>query len=171
MTQVFCLVWLPSNESDHCRDPSSWEHVPRTLWWHVARITIRITPIRIHMTRLSYPDCLKEVQTTLINIRHPDDFHLISGLPQGSSNDFHKYVRMTNISHPNIIIRVIDWSKQVLHVITTACHGPRSATCRVKRQDEVTTSHFSQPLHTITYHDLCQPPVWWWWPCHHLMSS
>ena len=126
-----------------CRDPSSWEHVARTSWWHVARITTRI-----HVTRLSYPDCLKEVQTTLISTIHPDGFH--------------KYIWMTNISHPNIIVWVIDWSKQVLHVITIACHGPRSSICRVKGQDEVTTSHFPRSLHTITYHDLCQPPVGWW---------
>ena len=145
------IIQLPAADGDRtvvegpgCRDPSSWEHVPRTSWWHEARITIRI-----HVTRLSYPDCLKEGRTTLISIKHPDGFH-------------NKYIRMTNISHPNIIVRVIDWSKQVLHVITTACHGPRSTTCRVKRQDEVTTSHFPRSLHTITYHDLCQPPVGWW---------
>ena len=173
-----------------CRDPSSWEHVSRTSWWHVARATIRITLIRIHVTCLSYPDHLKEVRTTLINKRHPDDFHLISGPPQGSSNDACKhrisgrlprYIRMTNIVHPDIMVRIIDWSKQVSHVITTACQGPRSTTCRVKGQDEVTTSHFPRPLHMITCHDLWQPhhlprslsklPVGWWWPCHHLVSS
>ena len=70
----------------NCRDPSSWEHVPRTSWWHMARITIRITPIRIHVMRPSYPDWLKEVQTTLINIDiwtaftiHPYDQHRSSG--------------------------------------------------------------------------------------------
>ena len=65
-----------------CRDPSSWEHAPHGgTHYHPDH------PIRIRVTRLSYPDCLKEAQTTLINIRHPDDFHLISGPPQGSSND------------------------------------------------------------------------------------
>ena len=114
------------------------------------------TPIRIHVTRLSYPDYLKEVQTILISIKHPDDFH--------------KYIRMTNISHLDIIVRITDWSKQVLYVITTACHGPRSAICRVKGQDEVTISHFPRSLHAITYHDLGQPPVGWWWPWHYLVS-
>ena len=142
-------MYLTSMLSVGTPPPPSWEHVPRTSWWHEARITIQITPIRIHVTRLSYPDCLKEGQTTLISIKHPDGFHS-------------KYIRMTNISHPNIIVRVIDWSKQVLHVITAACHGPRSTTCRVKGQDEVTTSHFPRSLHAITYHDLCQPPVGWW---------
>ena len=70
-----------------------------------------------------------------------------------------------------MIVRVIDWSKQVLHVITTTCHGPHLAICRVRGQDEVTTSHFPRSLHTIAYHDLCQPPVRWWWSCHHLVSS
>nr|CAN63873.1 hypothetical protein VITISV_036035 [Vitis vinifera] len=60
-------------------------------------------PIRIRVTRLSYPDCLKEAQTTLINIRHPDDFHFISGLPQGSSNDTCKHRTSGRLSeiHPD----------------------------------------------------------------------
>ena len=70
---------------------------------------------------------------------------------------------MTNIVHPDMIALIIDWGKQVLHVITTACHDPRSATCRVKGQDEVTTSHFPRSFHMITYHDLWQP--------HHLPRS
>ena len=82
----------------------------------------------------SYPDCLKEGQTTLININ-------IRIWLSGS---------LTEV-------------KQVLHVITTACHSPRSATCRVKGQDEVTTSHFPRSFHMITYHDLWQP--------HHLPRS
>ena len=119
------------------------------------------TPIRIHVTRLSYPDYLKEVQATLINIRHPDDFHLIFGLPQGSSNDTYKhktsgrlsqYIRMTNICHSDMIVRVIDWSEQVLHVIATACHGPRSATCRVKGWEWSD----GKSLPTITYHNFWQ---------------
>ena len=86
-----------------CRDPSYWEHVPRTSWWHMAHITIRITPIRIHVMRLSYPDYLKEVQATLINIRHPNDFYLISGLPKRSSNDTYKHKTSGQLSqiHPN----------------------------------------------------------------------
>ena len=145
---------------------------------------------------------------------HPDHPHLdthdaplISGLPQGSSNDTYEhktsgrlsqYIRMTNIGHPDMMVRVIDWNKQVLHVITTACHGPRLATCRVKGQDEVTTSYFSRSPHMITSHDYLtwspptitshdhlprslttaspttisvKPPVGWWWPYHHLVSS
>ena len=42
----------------------------------------------------SYPDRLKEVHTTLVSIEHPDDFH--------------NYIWMTSISHPNIIVRIID---------------------------------------------------------------
>ena len=102
-------------------------------------------------TFTSYPDRLKEVQTTLVSIEHP--------------NGFHKYIRMTSISHPSIIVRIIDWSKQVLHVITTACHGPRPppAKWRDKRKWQQVTSHdhFTWSPTTIsdsriTYHDLCQ---------------
>ena len=63
--------------------PENTCHAPHGDTWHA-----------LHVTRLSYPDCLKEVQKTLISIIHPDGFH--------------KYIRMTNISHPNIIVRVID---------------------------------------------------------------
>ena len=79
-----------SNKCDRCRDPSSWEHVSHTSWWHVACIIIRITLIRIslriHVARFSYPDYLKEGHTTLVNITsgrlpqmHPDDQHRPSG--------------------------------------------------------------------------------------------
>ena len=89
----------------------------------------------------AFPDYLKEDQTTLINI---------------SSGRLTQYIRMINICHLDTMVRIIDWSKQVSHVITTVCHGPRSTTCRVKGQDEVTTSHFPRSFHMITYHDLCQ---------------
>nr|CAN63323.1 hypothetical protein VITISV_022240 [Vitis vinifera] len=72
--------------------PENTCHIPHGDTWHA--LPSGSTPIRIHVTRLSYPNRLKEVQTTLINIRHPDGFH--------------KYIRMTNINHPNIIVRVID---------------------------------------------------------------
>ena len=108
----------------HCRDPSPWWHVAHTSWWHVAYISIRINPIRIslrvHVARLSYPDSLKERHTTLTNITSGRTPHRI---------------RTTDIYYPDMFVRIIDWSKQVLHVITTVCHGPHSATCRVKGQE------------------------------------
>ena len=75
----------------------------------------------------AFPDYLKEDQTTLLNI---------------TSGRITQYIRMINICHPDTMVQIIDWSKQVSHIITTSCHGPRSTTCRVKGQDEVTTSHF-----------------------------
>ena len=106
---------------------------------------------------------------------------LLSGLPQGEAHDTSKHhIRTTAISHPDdrhilsryVSVRIVDWSKQVLHVISTACHGPRSATCRVKGQEWSD----GKSLPTISdscgaSHDLCQPLVGWWWPCHHLEAS
>ncbi|RVW14886.1 Serine/threonine-protein phosphatase 7 long form-like [Vitis vinifera] len=80
---------------------------------------------------------------------HPDHPHpdfpkstcgalLLSGLPQGEAHNTHKYnIRTTAIAHPD----------------------DRHTLSGVKGQDEVTTSHFPRSLHTIAYHDLCQPPV------------
>ena len=104
---------------------------------------------KIHGARFSYSDCLKEGQTTLISINiwptftiHPDDQHRSSGYD--CPGHWLKESKSYTLSQ-------------------TACHGPRSATCRVKRQDEVTTSHFPRSFHIITYHDLWQP--------HHLPRS
>ena len=99
-----------------------WWHVAHISWWHVAYILIWITPIRISLrvhVALSYPDSLRERHTTLTNIT--------SGQPP------HR-IRTTDIYYPDMLVQIIDWSKQVLHVITTSCYGPRSATCRVKGQ-------------------------------------
>ena len=147
--------------NDMCRDLSPWWHVAHTSWWHVAHISIRINPIwispKVHMARFSYPNSLKERHTTLTNIT--------SGrLPQ--------HIRTTDIHYPGMFVRIIDWSKQVLHVITTACHGPRSATCRVKWQkwsDDKSLPTISDSRGAA--HDFYQPPVGWWWPCHHLVVS
>ena len=132
---------------------------------HVARLflsglpqgdLIRISP-RVHLARFSYPDFLREKHMTLANI---------------TSGRSSYHIRTTDISYPDMFVRIIDWSKQVLHVITTVCHGPRSATCRVKGQEWSD----GKSLPTISdspgaSHDLCQPPVGWWWPCHHLVAS
>ncbi|KAL6342819.1 hypothetical protein AAG906_016838 [Vitis piasezkii] len=40
--------------------------------------------------------------------------------------------------------------KRVLHAITTNSHGPHPVTCRVRRQDEVTTSHFPRSLTIVS---------------------
>ena len=105
---------------------------------------------------------------------------LLSGLPQGEAHDTRKYhIRTIVILHPDdrhilsgYVIRIIDWSKQVLHVIITPCHGPRSVTCKVKGQEWSD----DKSLPTISdrhgaSHDLCQPPVGWWLLCHHLVAS
>ena len=92
---------------------------------------------RVHVARLSYPDPFKKRHTTLTNIT--------SGrLPQ--------HIRTTDIHYSDMFVWIIDWSKQVLHVITTACHGPHSATCRVKGQEWSD----SKSLPTITSHDFWQ---------------
>ena len=98
-------------------------------------------------------------------ISHPDDRHITSG-----RSSYHIWT--TDISYPDMFVRIIDWSKQVLHVIITACHGPRSATYRVKGHEWSD----GKSLPTIfdsrdASHDLCQQPVGWWWPCHHLVAS
>ena len=64
---------------------------------------------------------------------------------------------MINIWHSDIIVRTIDWSKRVLHAITTTNHGPHPITRRVKGRVEVTTSHFPRSSNMITSHDLWQP--------------
>ena len=138
---------------DDVGTPPSEKQVARISQWHVAHIISRITLIQIslrtHMARFFYPDYLKEEQPTLIskNIRtastiHPDDQH---GPPGYDCPDhWLKYSKSYTLSQQ-------------------AYHGPRSATCRVKGQVEVTTSHFPQSFHMITYHDLWQP--------HHLPRS
>ena len=147
--------------NDMCRDLSPWWHVAHTSWWHVTHISVWINPIRIsprvHVARLSYPDFLKERHTILTNIT--------SGRPP------HR-IRTTDIYSPDMFVRIIDWSKQVLHVTTTAYHGPRSATYKVKGQEWSD----GKSLPTISdsrdaSYDLCQPLVGWWWPCHHLVVS
>ena len=107
----------------------------------MAHIFIRVNLIwissRVHVVRFSYPDSLKKRHTTLTNITS-------RWLPQR--------IRTTDIHYPGIYIRIIDWSKQVLHVITTTCHGPRSATCRVKGQEWSD----GKSLPAITSHDFWQ---------------
>ena len=161
----FCVgrVWVKS----YCRDLSphvayiSWWHVAHISWWHIAHILIRINLIRIspivHVALFSYPDSLNERHTTFTNIT--------SGRPL-------QRTRMTDIYYPDIFVRIIDWNRQVLHVIITACHDPYSATCRVIWQEW--SDNKSLPTISDSYgasHDLCQPSVGWWWPCHHLVTS
>ena len=119
----------------HCRDSS--------LWWHVTRISIRISSIRIsprvHVVGFPYPDSLRERHTTLANITSGrPTYHIRICLSES----------LTKVS-------------KSYYVIPTACHSPRSATCRAKGQE----------WWQVTSHDLCQPPVGWWWPCHHLEAS
>ena len=100
------------------------------------------------MAHLLYPDCLKEEQTTLTKHKHPDGFH--------------KYVRST--THPDNQheppgYKSSEWSnkvKRVLHAITTSSHGPHLVTCRVRRQEEATASHFPRSFYMITSYDLWQ---------------
>ena len=119
--------------------PDNTWHTPPDDAWHTfsSRSTSSGFSPRVHVARLSYPDPLKKRHTTLTNIT--------SGrLPQ--------HIRTTDIHYPDMFVRIIDWSKQVLHVITTACHGPRSATYRVKGQEWSD----SKSLPTITSHNFWQ---------------
>ena len=88
---------------------------------------------------------------------HPDDQEDQTTLINVSSEWLTQYIRMINICHPDTMARIIDWSKRVLHAITTTNHGPRPITCRVKGRVEVTTSHFPRSFYMITSHDLWQP--------------
>ena len=147
--------------TNQSRDPSPL--MTRDTYFLVTRGTyshpdypIRISP-RVHVARFSYPDFLREKHTTLANI---------------TSGRSSYHIRTTDISYSDMFVRIIDWSKQVLHVIITACHGPRSATCRVRSQEWSD----GKSLPTISdscgaSHHLCQPPYEWWWPCHHLEAS
>ena len=140
----------PSNNMWHTSPDDAWHTF--SSGWNPSGFSYKI-----HGARFSYSDCLKEGQTTLISINiwttftiHPDDQHRSSGYD--CPGHWLKESKSYTLSQ-------------------TACHGPRSATYRVKGQDEVTTSHFPRSLHIVKYHDLCQPPVGWWWSWHHLVSS
>ena len=123
---------------------------------------------------------------------HPNthDALLLSGLPQGKANDtykhkhpddFHKYIRMTNIGRPDMIVRVIDWRKASL----TRYHNSLPWPTFRHLQSEGTRWSDNKSLPTIISHDhlprsltaaspitiSIKPPVGWWWPCHHLGSS
>ena len=132
-------------------------------------------PIRIQVMRPSYPDCLKEVQTTLINIDIWTDFTMYP-------NDQHR--------SPGYDVRVIDWSKASITRYHNSLSWPTSRHLQSQRtrwSDNkslptiISHDHLLRSLTAasptaisdsrITYHDLCQPPVGWWWPCHHLVSS
>ena len=136
----------------------TWHTFPDDTWHaFLSGLTPSGFPPKVHVVRFSYSDSLRERHTTLTNIT--------SGRPP-------YHIRTTDISYPDMFVRIIDRSKQVLHVITTACHGPRSATCRVKGQewnDDKSPPTISN--NRDASHDLCQPPVGWWWPCHSLEAS
>ena len=103
-----------------CRDPSPW--------WHVARISIRISSIRIsprgHVARFSYPDSLREKHMTLANITFGRPTYPIRMCLSGS---------LAKVS-------------KSYYVIPTACYSPRSATYRAKGQE----------WWQVTSHDLWQ---------------
>ncbi|RVW82587.1 putative auxin efflux carrier component 1c [Vitis vinifera] len=108
--------------------------------------------LRICMVQLSYPDRLKErqttfhlllskeEQTTLAERRHPDSSH-------NTSDNQHE---PSGYKSSGWSIKV----KRVLHAITTSSHDPHLVTCRVRRQDEVIASHFPRSFYMITFHDL-----------------
>ena len=68
----------------YCRDPSPW--------WHVAHISIRISP-RGHVARFPYLNSLRERHTTLANIasRRPP-YHIWT----------------TDISYPDMFVWIVD---------------------------------------------------------------
>ena len=124
----------------YCRDPSPW--------WHVARISIWISSIQIsprgHVTRFPYPDSLRERHTTLTNITSGQPTYPIRICLSGS---------LTKVS-------------KSYYVIPTACHSPRSATCRAKGQEwwQVTShdlwksSHLQRSLTTARRVMMALPP-------------
>ena len=93
--------------------PPSEKHVARTSQWHVTRIIIRTTtiriPLKICMRQFSYPDHFKEKQktfqlllskeeqTTLAEHRYPNNLHNASA-PQ--------YIRIISMCHPDMVIRM-----------------------------------------------------------------
>ena len=116
------------------------------------------------------------------DLHHPDspeDMHgavILSGPPQGKANDVFSfsYPRKSKRRWQSVDIRIIstthpdnqhepsgykssEWSikvKRVLHAITTSSHGPHLVTCRVRRQEEATASHFPRSFYITTSHDL-----------------
>ena len=136
--------------------PPLGKHVARGSWWRVTRvisrtIIIRI-PLKICMVRLSYPEPLKERQTTFQPL-----------YPRKSKRRWQSVdTRIVSTTHPDIQhdpsgYKSSGWSikvKRVLHAITTSSHGPHPITCRVRRQGEVTASHFPRSFYIITAHDL-----------------
>ena len=101
-------------------------------WCHVAHISIRISSIRIspkedtwHASpiRTSSGRSTRHSQTS-----HPDDRYITSGRPT--------YPIQICLS------RSLTKVSKSCYAILTACHGPRSATCRVKGQEwQQVTSH------------------------------
>ena len=136
--------------------PPSGKHVARTSQWHVARIIIRTTtiriPLKICIRQFSYPDHLKErqktfqlllskeEQTSLAKHRHPDNLHSASA-PQ--------YIRAISMCHPDIIIRIINQSKASL----TRYHDSQLWPTSHHLQNEKTRGSDSKSLPTIILHD------------------
>ena len=135
--------------------PPSGKHVARISQWHVARvisrtIIIRI-PLRIRMMQFSYPDSFKErqmtfqlllskeEQTTLAEHRYSDNLHN-AYVPSGYNHSDHQLKKNKSYT---------------LSQQAAMTHIP--ITCRVRRQDEVTESHFPLSFYMITSHDLWQP--------------
>ena len=149
-----------------CRDPSSWEHVPRISWWHVARVTIRITP---HSDTQDAP----HIRTASRKFKRH--------LQTQTSGRIAQYIRMTNIGYPDMIVRIIDWSKAGLtryqqqpamaHISPSAEWEDKMKWQQVTSHDHFTWSPTTISDSCITYYDLCQSSLGWWWPCHHLVSS
>ena len=133
---------------DYCRDPSL-----RATW------------------RASYSDTWHALSSGSSSSGPSHKAHMarFSGLPQERSNDAYKHIIRTAYTNTfgwsTYSIR-IQWSgsltkvKRVSHASATTSHGPCPITCRMKRQVEVTTSHFPRSFYMITSHDL--------WQQHHL---
>ena len=101
----------------------------------------------------------------------------LSGLPQGKAHDTRKHhIRTTDISYPDMFVRIVDWSKQVLLHHSDSLTQPTIRRLQSERTERV-ASHLRRSVACRTKgrewwqvpsHDLCQPPTGWWWPCHHL---
>ncbi|RVW67696.1 hypothetical protein CK203_063387 [Vitis vinifera] len=126
-----------SNPSPRLKDDKVALLVPSVL---VAQMDSNPSPrLKDDKVALLVPSVLlnlllsKEEQTTLAERRHPDSLHNTSGYQHDPSG-----------------YKSSGWSikvKRVLHAITTSSHGPHPITCRMRRQEEVTASHFPRSFY------------------------
>ena len=176
MCYVLLLKWLAIRflkdleMLGHCRDPSLWE--TRGTHLTVTRGTCyqpdhhHPDSLKIYMMRFSYPDSVKEDQTTLVNIAsgriynmHPDNQHMSSGykwpdhwLKKSESYTLSQQTAMAHILSPSEWEDKMKWQQ-----VTSHDHSTRS-------RPTISDSR-------ITYYGFWQPLVGWWCSYWRLLSS